>query len=138
MRTGRLQRSRGAHQVVLTVRATVRRGQVDELLHVLEAMGTGASGTPAVPFSALDGVHFGRLFMLADSTDLDGQLIPASLLYMAELDAPLDRHVLQLADRGGAALDATFGLCDGYPAGPTADNRAAFLREHAISSQANY
>jgi hypothetical protein len=136
MRKGRFQRGRGAHQVVLTVRATVRRDQVGEALRVLEAMGAGAA--PSIPFATMAGVHFGRLLALEDSTDLQGELIPASLLYMAELDAPLERHVRQLADAGGPALDAAFGLCDGYPSDATPESRAAFLRAHAMPSQANY
>ena len=129
-------RQRGAHQVVLAVRATARRDAVDALRDGLEAMGAGAP--PQIPFAELGGVHFARFVLLEDSTDLDGRLIPASVLYMAELDAPLERHVRELADRGAAGLDAVFGLCDGYPAGAGAAARAAFLRDHAIPSQANY
>jgi len=134
---------RGAYQVALTVRAPIRRDRVDELRRVLDQMGalargTGGAGAPSIPWAAMDGVHFARLLLLDDSTDLDGRLIPASLLYMAELDAPLDRHAHQLADRGAAGLDATFGLCEGYPAQPDGAARRAFLLEHSIPSQANY
>ena len=125
---------RGAHQVALTVRATVRRDRLDELRRVLEPIGEQSP----IPFQDMAGVHFARLLLLEDSADLDGREIPASLLYMAELDAPLERHVRQLADLGGAGLDAAFGLCEGYPGGAGAGARAAFLREHAIPSQANY
>src|ERR671933_733339 len=120
-------RQRGAHQVVLAVRATARRDAVDALRDGLEAMGAGAP--PQIPFAELGGVHFARFVLLEDSTDLDGRLIPASVLYMVELDAPLERHVRELADRGAAGLDAVFGLCDGYPAGAGAAARAAFLRD---------
>jgi len=129
---------RGGHQVALTVRAPVRRDRVEALRLTLEAMGASERGAPAIPFSGMDGVHFARLVLLEDSVDLEENLIPASLLYMAEFDAPLARHVDQLAGSGGAGLDATFGECESYPAGASSAMRAAFLAEHAIPSQANY
>src|SRR3954452_9604245 len=115
MPKGRPESRRGAHQVALTVRAPIRRDRVDELREVLDEMGalargTGGAGAPSIPWAEMDGVHFGRLLLLDDSTDLDGKLIPASLIYMAELDAPLGRHAHQLAQVGGAGRDATFGL----------------------------
>ncbi len=118
---------RGGHQVALTVRAPVRRDRVEALRLTLEAMGASERGAPAIPFSGMDGVHFARLVLLEDSVDLEENLIPASLLYMAELDAPLARHVDQLAGSGGAGLDATFGECENYPAGASSAMRAAFL-----------
>src|SRR4051794_6299117 len=113
MAQGRSEPSRGAHQVALTVRAPIRRDRVDELRGVLDEMGalargTGGAGAPSIPWAGMDGVHFARLLLLEDSTDLDQRLIPASLLYMAELDAPLGRHASQLAELGGAGLDAMF------------------------------
>jgi hypothetical protein len=143
MRKRRPASNRGAHQVVLTVRATVRRDRLDELRGRLDAMGalargTGGAGAPSMSWAEMDGVHFARLLLLEDSTDLDERLIPASLLYMAELDAPLSRHTQQLADLGAAGLDATFSLCEGYPTQPDGAARREFLARHLIPSQANY
>jgi hypothetical protein len=83
-------------------------------------------------------VHFARLVLLEDSVDLDGNLIPASLLWMSEIDAPLARHVDELAHVSAHGLDAAFGLCEGYPDSPAPASRATFLRERMIASQADY
>jgi len=120
------------------VRATVRRESVDELRKVLERMGGREAGAPILPFAQLAGVHFARLLLLEDSTDLDEEPIPASLVWMSDIDAPLERHLDQLVDIGGPGLDATFGLCDGYPADPTAETRRAYLLERYVESAANY
>jgi hypothetical protein len=131
---------RGAHQLAFGVRAPVVRGRVDELRRVLAAMagGDGAPGGARMPFETLSGVHFGRLLLLEDVDDLQGEPIPASLLLMTEVDSPLARHLDELASLGGRALDAAFGLCEGYPAAPDAAARVRFLREHRLEPQARY
>jgi hypothetical protein len=118
----------------------VQRGRADELRGVLERMGgwVGPGDLPRVPFSKLSGVHFARLLLLEDARDLDGELIPASLVFMSEVDSPLDRHLDELASVGGPALDAAFGLCEGYPAAPSPDSRRDFFRDHRLKPRAAY
>ena len=131
-------RARGAPQVAFAARATVAPGRADELRALLEAMGTGRDGAAAIPFTRMDGVHFARLLLLEDVHDLDGRPIPASLMYMSDIDAPLDRHLAQLSELGAAGLDAAFGLCEGYPAQPDTAARRAYLQQHATPPQAHY
>jgi len=127
-----------SHQISLTVRATVRRDKVDELRELLERMGRAALGAATIDFGRLDGVHFARLLLLEDGWDLDQNLIPASLVWISDVDAPFDGHLAQLADVGGQGLDAAFGLCEGYPEARTPATRSAYLRERMIESQASY
>jgi hypothetical protein len=130
---------RGAYQIAFAVRAPVLRGGVDELRRVLEDMAVwGDAGTARVPFARLSGVHFARLLLLEDVHDLDDELIPASLVLESDVDAPLERHVDELADAEGHTLDATLGLCEGYPAAPTAAARKAFLLGHRLNPEARY
>jgi hypothetical protein len=118
----------------------VLRGRVDELRGVLKDMGgwDGAGTVPRVPFPELSGVHFARLLLFEDARDLDGELIPASLVFMSEVDSPLKRHLDELAEAGGPALDAVFGLCEGYPATPTPQARKDFLRDYRVKPRAAY
>ena len=128
----------GAHQVALAARATVNRGRVDDLRKALAAMADERDGAPSIPFSGLRGVHLARLMLIEDDLDKDGNRIPASLIYTSEVDAPLDDRVDELADLGGPGLDATFGLCEDYPATPDRSSRGAFLRAHRLSQRASY
>jgi hypothetical protein len=107
---------------------------------MLEDMGgwDGAGKVPLVPFAELSGVHFARLLLLEDAHDLGGELIPASLVFMSEVDSPLKRHLGELAEAGGPALDAAFGLCEGYPAAPTPEARKDFLRAYRLKPRAAY
>lgn len=96
-------------------------GREDALRRVLEDAGA------CVPFAALTGVHFGRLFLTERNDEPGRPGISAGLVLMTEVDAPVERHLDELADVGGAGLDATFGLCDDYPEDPTPATRRAFL-----------
>ena len=132
------ERERGAHQLAWGARAWVTPGRTDELRSVLGRSGTGANGSPAFPFARMRGVHFARLVLLEES-EAEGQPpVPASLLIMSEVDAPLDRHLDELADLAGPALDATFGLCEAYPPQPTPANRVAYLQARAMRPEAAY
>jgi hypothetical protein len=125
---------RGAHQLAVSVRATVSPGRAADLRATLEAIAAGDDAAPSFAFAELPGVHFARLLLLEDSVDPSGATIPASLLYMSEIDAPLAPHLDGLAGRAAAALDATFGLCEGY----TPQARRDFLQAHLIPTQAHY
>jgi len=105
---------------------------------MLERMGSGQGGAPEIPFGELAGVHFARLFLIEDGVGIEQELFPASLVWMSEIDAPLERHLDELADIAGPGLDAAFGLCEGYPAVPTAQTRRAYLLEGTVKSEASY
>ena len=129
---------RGAGQVAFGARATIRRDRVDDARTALAALaGPGAFAT-AFPFALMDGVHFGRLLIIDDELDPDGVLVPASLLYMSEVDAPLARHLQQLTTIAGPALDGVFSLCEGYPDAPDPAARLAFLEAAYLPAQARY
>jgi hypothetical protein len=131
-------RARGAHQLAVAVRATVELGRLPDLRDRLTAMDEQAPGAATIPFSAFDEVHFARFLLLEDSAEPGERPIPASLMYMSEIDAPRDAHLDRLADVGGAGLDATFGLCEGYPAAPDAAARRAYLDAHSLTAHARY
>ena len=106
------------HQVALTIRARVRPGQADDLKRLLAAM-AGPAADRAIPFERLGTTHFARLFVL-DEADQGpdggaGSVIPASLVYMSDIDAPVWRHLVALVRTGGARLDAVLAHCEGWP-----------------------
>jgi hypothetical protein len=123
----------------VTVRAFIQPGRKDTLLGLLAEMNPQGAAAGLVPFAELEGVHFARFFVLDDVQDLRGRPIPASLVYMAEVDAPLRRHLAELAGKAGPGLDRLFGHCTGYPTGsPGAAERTRWLRAHLLSADAMY
>jgi hypothetical protein len=127
------------HQVALTIHAAVPASGVTAARAVLDRMhAEGAAHNGVLPFAELAGVHFARVFGLEPTTDLAGDPIPAALFYMADVDAPVHRHLRALVTEHGAGCDALFGSCDGYPAEPTPGLRMAWLLPRMVQPAATY
>jgi hypothetical protein len=127
------------HQVAVTIVADVRAGAAESLKQLVASMGDGVANGSVVDLSALRGVHFARFVLLEETEDLRGNPLPASLLYMSDVDVPRDRHLAELVDTAGPGLDRLFGHCEGYPPEPrTRDIRLAYLTRHVVKEQARY
>jgi len=125
------------YQQALTVVAPLRDGERAALDADLAAAAAGRNGT-AVPFAELTGVHFARLFVLDAATAADGTRTPEQLVWMSDVDAPLERHREQLAERAGPALDPLFRHCQGYPEQPDDAGRRAYLDSHTVHEATFY
>jgi hypothetical protein len=130
------------HQVALTIRAPIKSGRAGALKRLLTEMADPASGR-AIPFERLGTTHFARLFVL-DEVDAGpygsaGPTIPASLVYMTDIDAPVWRHLVALTRIGGAQLDAVFAHCEGWPSSSAGTwPRVAWLRTRRIKTDVVY
>jgi hypothetical protein len=125
-------------QAPVTVRATVLDGHAPAVRTLLEGLRASGPTDERLPLAALPAVHFARLFLLEETTDLRGATIPASLVYMADVDGSVDRHLRALVDRSGAGLDEIWGHCAGYPAAATDRDRRGWLRGHCLRPAAYY
>ena len=128
------------HQLVITICAQIMDGRSDAVARTLAQMHQqGAAHNDRIPFGELTGVHFARLFVLDELPDLEGKTIPATLYYLADVDAPMHRHLLQLAELSGT--ESVFGHCIGFPdSGDAGDTKArvGWLRQHSIPAAATY
>jgi hypothetical protein len=129
-------------QEPVTLRAPVKAGRLDALRVALEAgaVDGGQPGVPppGLPLSRFPGVHFARMFVLDAATLQSGRHVPASLVYMADVDGSDDRHLESLVDLAPVGVDALFGECEGYPDRPDRFGRLAWLRAHALAPAAYY
>ena len=130
------------HQVALTIRAPIKSGQTGALKRLLAEMADPAGG-PAIPFERLETTHFARLFVLDEvdgGPDGDaGPPIPASLVYMSDVDAPVWRHLVALVRVGGARLDDVLAHCEGWPSGSASTwARVAWLRARRVGADVVY
>jgi hypothetical protein len=125
------------HQVALTVVAPLREGARSQLDAALEAAGS-SDGEAAVPFAQLTGVHFARIFVLDADVTADGTHTPEKLVWMSDVDAPLERHLSELSELAGPALDRLLCHCEGYPDAVDARARRVYLDAHTVSSAAAY
>src|SRR5260221_4668232 len=104
------------HQETLTVIAEVGQEQFCPLSGLLERIPQHVDLWTVVSFEKLRGVHFARFILLDATEDLDHRSVPAQLVLMTNVDAPLDEHIEQLSTICGEGLDDVFSHCVGYPA----------------------
>ena len=128
------------HQVPLTVIAPIKPGQRESLEQALGRMRADVAHNDVIPFGKLPGLHFARLLVLDETVDLRGETIPAQLVFLEDLDAPLDDRLIELTRVAAGGLDEIFRHCEGYPAsGPVAArDQVAYLRAHMVEPAANY
>jgi hypothetical protein len=124
-------------QLAVTVLADVKPRRVDALRALLEAMGEDPAGNDVIPFGELSTTHFARLLLLDPTEDLDGRPIAAKLVYFADVDEPLERHLDGLLAHGDG-LDRVFGHCESYPTAPSRSRRLGWLDEHREAAGAVY
>jgi hypothetical protein len=88
------------YQLGVTIRAPVIPERVAELREWLAEAGRGGIAGAPFDFALLRGVHFARLFLMPDGAGDDA----ASLVYMADVDGPLRRHLSGLVQVTGGGL----------------------------------
>jgi len=126
-------------QAALTIRAFIRPGSYPELADLLADINRKGADNGYLPFRDLPGVHFARLFVLPEVTDLDGDRIPASLVYMADVDGTAEQHLAALAGRAAPGVDAVFSHCADYPGEPAQPQpRDRWLRDHLVTGATRY
>jgi hypothetical protein len=128
------------HQIALTVIAKIKPGETRQLQSLLGSIREHRQKPSIMPFEKVQNLHFARFFIIDETNDLTGNTIPASLVCLTDVDAPLDRHLEDLVTSTAADLDEIYGYCEGYPSSQdrTLDSRIGFLRSHSKSSQPFY
>ena len=125
-------------QAAVTVRAAVLPGMTADVHAGLVDVRKRGPNDPDLPLADLPGLHFARIFVIEEAQDLEGQTIPPSLVYMADVDGTVDGHLGDLADRGAAGIDALFGHCESYPGAPDVEQRTSWLVAHSLQPAAYY
>jgi hypothetical protein len=126
------------YQIGVTIRAPVAADRAPELRAWLAGIARQGLAEGPFGFARVRGLHFARFYLLDETADLDGRLIPASLVFMSEVDAPLRRHIADLVDVAGAGMDQAFGHCTGYPGQAGHRAKKAWLRRHQVAASAFY
>jgi hypothetical protein len=129
------------HQESLTVIASIAPDHVAPIKAELGSISQRENTEEQpLPFSRLSNLHFARLFVLDGLEDLAGRPLPASLVYLANVDAPGDHHFAELIQIDPEAVDRVFGRCVGYPpaSARTPATRLVFLQARSAPSQVFY
>ena len=99
-------------------------GQVAAVTEVLSTQGAGGAGGRLCRFADLPGSSLRPDVRARNGHPAIRQTVPASLVYMADVDGSVDRHLRALVENAAAGVDKLFGSCVGYPGRPR--QRAAY------------
>ena len=91
-----------------------------------------------MPFGELTGVHFARVFVLDGGVAADGSDQRQKLVWMSDVDAPLERHLGELSELAGPRWTGCSATATGYPDARDAGARRAFLDAHAVPAATAY
>ncbi len=136
------------HQQALTIHAPIKPDQLEALRATLATLAADVAQNTLLPFAQFRQLHFARLLILdqvspttADQQhDLDNTPIPAHLVLLCNVDAPLRDFISELVEQAGSGLDAIFAHCVAYPQ-PGLRNpqsRREYLNNHRIEEAAFY
>src|SRR6266700_366305 len=127
------------HQVALTIITRIKPGETGSIKQLLKSMNSNAAQNEVISLGRFSTIHFARLLVLDESSDLQGKMIAPSLVFIGECDAPLDGLLHELVDTAGAGLDMIYRHCEGYPDGQISNaQRLAYLRANIVPVQAFY
>ena len=122
-------------QNALTVVANIKSDQSDSLDALLNQIGGNIRANPYLDFSCLSTTHFMRWVILPGKGNG-----PAKLLLESNHDGDFPAYAHDLITQAGAALDAIYSKCEGYPVAGVADAPAvtAYLKAHSVPCPAFY
>src|SRR3954462_15930423 len=113
------------YQSAVTIRAQLCPGTPAETLHELSRH---QPPSMAIAFDRMQNVHSARVFMIPEAEDLSGRPVAASIIYAADVDGPVRRHLHDLGMVWGEFTDRIVSQCEGYPEVPDTGSRVAWLR----------
>lgn len=121
-------------QAAFTIVVPVADGAVEELGRLLDEIGDDIDENPHLRFADLSGLHYASFVVFGDDRG------EPQLLFEGNVDGGVRPFLGQLVARAGAAVDAIFGRCRGYPPEGSADPAevVAFLSGHDIGADAFY
>ncbi|MFF5538101.1 hypothetical protein ACFY71_37595 [Streptomyces cinerochromogenes] len=127
------------YQTAVTVQAALPPDRVDEVREVLHEAGRKSTAGELFPFAEIPGIHFARVVLVPEGPGGVTAGMPPSVVYMSEVDGPVEAHLTDLVREARDGLDRVFGHCAGYPADGSPDPaRIDWLRSHLVPCAAFY
>lgn len=121
----------------LTIRVPLVRSREGKLREHLTTVNQNPADNPLLPLSVHENLHFVRFLIMEGP---DPQTYGTSLVFMANVDGPVELFLERLVTQSPEGLDTIFEACQGYPPKRKRNSatRMAFLQRQRIPSQAYY
>ncbi len=123
----------------VTILAPLEHSKESRLRQLLEKIDQDTANNAILPFEKFgEKLHFARLLILEGPDHPD--TYASSLVFLANVDGPVEDFLQQVVEVAAAGLDEVFGTCRDYPPKRqrTEATRRAFLQAHLVTDQAYY
>jgi len=118
----------------LAVLVKIKPGTIDALKAKLLQFNDPSSDIETnsiIPFKKISGLHFARFVVLDEAKDIKGNIITPSLVFATDYDKPLDKHLDEVIQIGGAGLKEIFLFCEGF-------SNTTDIKSYLYSNRKNY
>ncbi len=116
-------------QYALTLNAQIIDQNIDQLKRILKEQ----NQVLKTALESLGTIHYAR-WVIIDKYTLDGEDLPAQLVFSSNFDGSVDQHFQDLDSHLGDLLNTIYENCEGY----TPNDRVAFLKKTRIKEAAFY
>ncbi|GEO08853.1 hypothetical protein [Segetibacter aerophilus] len=99
----------------LTLLFDTREDKLQDLIQLLNKLSENIEANDLMPFGKMKKIHFARWVMMDATHDVDGNPIPAHLLFESDYDGDEAEHINEMLDVGLPGFIKIFRTCKGFP-----------------------
>jgi hypothetical protein len=99
----------------LTLLFDTREDKMQDLIQLLNKLSENIEENDVIPYSKMRKIHFSRWVIMDATTDVDGNAIPAHLLFESDYDGNETDHINEMLDYGLKGFIQVFRSCKGFP-----------------------
>ncbi len=116
----------------LTLLFNTRKDKMQDLIELLNTISENIEENELMPFDKMKKIHFSRWVMMDATTDVDGNPIPAHLLFESDYDGVEADHINEMLDVALPGFIKIFRTCEGFTENEnvTRDEVLAFMNAH--------
>lgn len=116
----------------LTLLFDIREDKMQDLVGLLNTLSENIEENELMPYSKMKAIHFSRWVILDATTDVDGNPIPAHLLFESDYDGPEADHVKEMLDVALPGFIKIFRTCKRFTEkeSVTREEVLSFIKAH--------
>jgi hypothetical protein len=99
----------------LTLLFDIREDRLQDLVQLLNKLSENIEENELMPYNKMQRIHFSRWVIMDATTDVEGNPIPAHLLFESDYDGKESDHINEMLDFGMPGLIKIFRTCKGFP-----------------------
>src|SRR3954468_17971935 len=99
----------------LTLLFDIREDRMPDLIQLLNTLSENIEENELMPYSKMKKIHFSRWVIMGATTDVDGNPVPAHLLFESDYDGKEADHMNEMLDVALPGFIKILRCCKGFP-----------------------